>query len=191
MNRTLARCLSFRPNITSSVLRGTVRTFGTTRTTHQTQRLIHHGSILRSSALPNGLTSYDDHSPDRSRVFVIRKSSTNNDTGRKHSHHFRTVLPLHNGVLGVRGASSTGVCGGARVRTLVATLKLNVGNRRFSVSRLHCRHVYLVASTSMSNTRVHALLLAFFCHCRHRLISRNCICVTYPPLCGMRQNHGR
>lgn len=103
MNRTLACCLRRRPGRTGRVISGIVLTTATHVTTHGTHRSIREGDPVNNNKLPNGLTSYSDHGPRRYRLFLIRNSSTNNSTGRKHDHTFRTVLPLENGVLGIRG----------------------------------------------------------------------------------------
>lgn len=103
INRTLACCLRRRPGRTGLVMSGIVLTTRTHVTTHGTHRSMRHGSPVSNNNVPNGLTSYSDGSPRRYRLFLIRNSSTNNSTGRNHGHTFRTVLPLHNGVLGIRG----------------------------------------------------------------------------------------
>lgn len=72
---------------------------------------------------------------------------------------------------------------------MIATLNAKV-NSSFSVSGLHCRGVIVVTSTSISNTRVEALLLAFFFECVGPLIRNKCVCLTRPPLFGISGNGG-
>lgn len=175
------------PSITGHVIRGNVLTTGTHMTTGETHRIAHGGGKLRVSGLPNGLTSGADGSPRVSRLFVIRKSSTKNSTGRKHSHLARTVLPVQNGVLGIRGTDLSQVLTGRRVHSLFATLNAKF-NRSFSIRGTGCRGLVVVASTSISNTRVEALLLALFCHFVGPVVRGNCICVTRPPLCRIHRN---
>lgn len=187
MNRMLGCCLRRRPGRTGTVMSGIVLTTATHRTTHGTHRVMRHGSPVSNNNLPNGLTSYSSGSPRGYRLFLIRKSSTNNATGRNHGHTFRTVLPLHNGVLGMRGTVCRGTLRDRRVHGVCATLNIAVKARRSDgttgVSGLHCRGVVVVASTSISKSRVSALVVAFFFHCVPRVVRGNCLCVTAPPLC--------
>lgn len=187
--RRLACFLRRGPSITGGVYRGSLLTRHTERTTHGTHSLAEEGATLRNATLPKGLTSYSSGGPGGYRVFVIRKSSTNNSTGATEDHTARTVLPLHKGVLGIRGTELSHVCSGTRVGTVVATFNAKV-RRSFSVSGLHCGGVVVVASTSISNTRVTALVLAFLCHFVPRLVGRKRICLTAPPLCGVRGGGG-
>lgn len=90
----LVACLRRGPSATEAVLGGSLSTSETHRTTEGTESGTHEGSTLRDGSLPNGLTSYASGGPRGARLCVIRKSSTNNSTGKKESEGARTVLPL-------------------------------------------------------------------------------------------------
>lgn len=92
-----------------------------------------HGDL--GSALTNGVSvaghirgfiSYHSGSMGRERLFVIRNSSTLNTYGRTEGTSFRTVVPVHNGVLGYLGYRCSGVFGDSVVASLVGILNYNI-----------------------------------------------------------------
>ncbi len=147
-----------------------------------------NGSV--TSHIPNFI-SYHAGSITHHRLFVIRNGSTVNTYVRTHSTRFRTVVPVHNGVLGYLGTRFSGVFGDRVVIGLLGVVNYNIrihsgtggGLTAFSLGRLHFGGVVVYASTSISNFRVHALILTVLCHLAPALVRRNCICVTRAPLC--------
>lgn len=85
----------------------------------------------------------------------------------------------------MRGTSVTSVLGGTRYSSVLRIVKNNA-KHDFSLRRIHCNGVVLVASTSISNTRVQVLLLALVRQCVAPLLSTNHIFTTIPPLRHLR-----
>lgn len=192
IGRRMSGFLRGRKSITRVVLRGVRSSRGRHGTVTNMAGLTHRhtgGTGLRG----HGLHSYHVRlgSPGNgnlrrsSYVFVARKSSTDNSVAGDHSIGARTMFDLHNGPLGSFKLAGGIMCRGRRFGLLRTTLGV-----RSNVRKLHCGGMVMTASTSISNVRVHLLLVAFFLRFFPSLVGGKRICVLRAPLFHMHGGGG-
>lgn len=180
----ISGCLRGGPLITRIVLRGVRSSRGRHGTVTNIAGLTHRhtgGTGLRGHGLHSYHCRLDSNGNGsrraRSYVFVARKSSTDNSVAGDHSIGARTMFDLHNGPLGSCKLAGGMICRGRRFGLLRTTLGV-----RSNVRALHCGGIVMTASTSISNVRVHLLVVAFFLRFFPSLVGGKRMCVLRAPL---------